>query len=87
MEPWSLGEGTTNLMQRLARLPTSLDVNAHQKPIPSSLSHQTPPLRNDLNQMVLHQPVETARLFWQFICRRSPKSAGRVSSASEELCD
>jgi hypothetical protein len=27
----------------------------------------TPPLRNDLNQMVLHRPVETARLFGNFV--------------------
>src|SRR5260370_6498456 len=58
-----LAESTTNLMQRLAGLPTAPYVGLllRRKPVPPSLSHKTPPLRNDLNQMVLQRPVETAR--------------------------
>jgi hypothetical protein len=59
-----LAEGTTNLMQRLARLPKAPDVNTlrRRKPVPSALSHKSPPS----HQMVLHRPVETAQVIGKF---------------------
>jgi hypothetical protein len=43
-----LAEGTTNLMQRLARLPKAPNVNTlrRRKPVPSALSHKSPPFEN-----------------------------------------
>jgi hypothetical protein len=59
-----LAERTTNLMQRLARLPKAPDVNTlrRRKPVPSALSHN----HHLSHQMVLHRPVETARVLSNF---------------------
>jgi hypothetical protein len=57
-----LVEDTASLMERLARLPTEPDSSLllSRKTMFSSLSHQHHLLENDLNQMMLHRPVETA---------------------------
>jgi hypothetical protein len=64
----ALAEGTANLMQRLARLPAPphLDPLLSGKPVPFSLCHKHHLLKMNSYQMVLHRPVETARIFGNY---------------------
>jgi hypothetical protein len=71
-------QGTANLMQRLSRLPTTPDLGLlhRRKTIPSSWSHEHHLLKtNDLYQMVLHPPVELARVIGNFGQMTAPAAA------------
>jgi hypothetical protein len=69
-----LTEGTPNVMQRLARLPTAPQVDPllSGKPVPFSLCHKHHLQKMNSYQMVLHRPVETAHFFGKFETDRVP---------------
>src|SRR6202021_3236974 len=77
-----LPEGAANLMQRLARLPTAPHLNPllSGKPVPFSLCHNHHLLKLNSYQMVLHRPVETARVLSKF-----DKNQVRLSSTRSRL--
>jgi hypothetical protein len=79
---WSHGPCRRRVQSHAATRPPSNDAicrpSAPQKDHTVFLVSSTPPLRNDLNQMVLHRPVETAPFSgklntWKHECNSTPE--------------